>query len=109
MTDASVVSTKNTLAGTRAGRQSRIVSLLVEHQVHSQPQLLELLAAEGIVVTQATLSRDLDELGAVKLRAADGGQGIYVVPEDGSPVKGVEGGTARLSVSYTHLTLPTKA
>jgi arginine repressor len=109
MTDASVVSTKNTLAGTRAGRQSRIVSLLVEHQVHSQPQLLELLAAEGIVVTQATLSRDLDELGAVKLRAANGGQGIYVVPEDGSPVKGVEGGTARLSKLLSELLVSAEA
>lgn len=89
--------TSGTLASTRAGRQARIISLLIEHQVHSQPQLLELLAAEGIAVTQATLSRDLDELGAMKLRAADGGQGTYVIPEDGNPVKGVAGGTARLA------------
>ncbi len=88
------VPVKNTMASTRAGRQARIIGLLIEHRVHSQPQLLELLAAEGIAVTQATLSRDLDELGAVKLRAVDGGQGTYVIPEDGSPVKGVEGGTA---------------
>jgi transcriptional regulator of arginine metabolism len=59
--------------------------------------LQTLLAAEGIDATQATLSRDHDELGAVKLRAADGGAGVYVVPEDGSPVRGVSGGTDRLS------------
>jgi transcriptional regulator of arginine metabolism len=33
----------------------------------------------------------------VKLRAADGGAGVYVVPEDGNPVRGVAGGTDRLS------------
>ena len=56
-----------------------------------------MLGAEGIEATQATLSRDLEELGAVKLRAADGGAGVYVVPEDGNPVRGVAGGTDRLS------------
>jgi hypothetical protein len=56
-----------------------------------------MLADEGIDVTQATLSRDLEELGAVKLRGADGGVGVYVVPEDGSPVRGVSGGTERMS------------
>lgn len=84
-------------APTRAGRQARVVALLSMHQVRSQPELAALLAAEGIDVTQATLSRDLDELGAVKLRAADGGAGVYVVPEDGSPVRGVSGGTDRLT------------
>ncbi len=56
-----------------------------------------MLGAEGIEATQATLSRDLEELGAVKLRAADGGAGVYMVPEDGNPVRGVAGGTDRLS------------
>ena len=56
-----------------------------------------MLGAEGIEATQATLSRDIEELGAVKLRAADGGAGVYVVPEDGNPVRGVAGGTDRLS------------
>ena len=44
------------------------------------------MADAGFAVTQATLSRDLDELGAVKLRPADGGLPVYVVPEDGSPL-----------------------
>ncbi|MGF6889065.1 transcriptional regulator of arginine metabolism [Nocardia sp. GAS34] len=84
-------------ARTRAGRQQRIIEILSGHAVRSQTELAALLAAEGIDTTQATLSRDLDELGAVKLRAADGGAGVYVVPEDGSPVRGVTGGTDRLS------------
>ena len=65
--------------------------------IRSQTELAKILAAEGIEVTQATLSRDLDELGAVKLRGADSGAPVYVIPEDGSPVRGVQGGTSRLS------------
>lgn len=84
------------MSGTRAGRQARIVALLASAEVRSQSELAALLAADGIEVTQATLSRDLEELGAVKLRGADGGVGVYIVPEDGSPVRGVAGGTARL-------------
>ena len=82
---------------TRVGRQARIVALVSSQSVHSQSELAALLADEGIEVAQATLSRDLEELGAVKLRGADGGGGVYVVPEDGSPVRGVAGGTERLS------------
>ncbi|MFW2381002.1 MAG: arginine repressor [Acidimicrobiales bacterium] len=62
-------------------RQHRIGQLLSGHAVASQIQLVELLAeVEGIVATQATVSRDLDEMGAVKVRVA-GGQSIYAVPE----------------------------
>ncbi|MPY83323.1 MAG: arginine repressor [Actinophytocola sp.] len=82
---------------TRAGRQARIIELVSTRGIRSQTELAKILAAEGVEVTQATLSRDLDELGAVKLRAADGGAPVYVIPEDGSPVKGVQGGTSRLS------------
>jgi transcriptional regulator of arginine metabolism len=84
-------------ARTRAARQARIVELITQRAVHSQSELLALLEAEGIGSTQATLSRDLDELGAVKLRGADGGIPVYVIPDDGSPVRGIEGGTARLA------------
>ncbi|HKR52566.1 MAG TPA: arginine repressor [Pseudonocardiaceae bacterium] len=82
---------------TRAGRQARIIELVTHHAVRSQTELAALLAGDGIEVTQATLSRDLDELGAVKLRGVDGGAPVYVIPEDGSPVRAVEGGTARLA------------
>lgn len=84
-------------APTRAARQARITALVATRAIRSQPELAALLAAEGIEVSNATLSRDLEELGAVKLRGADGGPGVYVVPEDGSPVRGVSGGTDRLS------------
>ncbi len=49
-------------------RQQRIREILASNEVHSQVQLLELLYAEEIAITQATLSRDLRDLGAVKER-----------------------------------------
>ena len=96
-------------ATTRAGRQARIVAILTAGQVHSQGELAALLADEGIEVTQATLSRDLEELGAVKLRGAAGGSGVYVVPEDGSPVRGMAGGTERLARLLGELLVSTDA
>jgi transcriptional regulator of arginine metabolism len=81
----------------RASRQARITELVSTMAIRSQTELAKLLVAEGIDVTQATLSRDLDELGAVKLRGADSGAPVYVIPEDGSPVRGVQGGTSRLA------------
>lgn len=97
------------VSGTRAGRQARIVALLSSCEVRSQGELASLLADEGIDVTQATLSRDLEELGAVKLRGADGGAGVYIVPEDGSPVRGVSGGTERMSRLLGELLVSTDA
>ena len=53
---------------TKAQRQHRIALLFGKHSVTSQPQLVELLADEGIMATQTTVSRDLEDLGAVKVR-----------------------------------------
>jgi transcriptional regulator of arginine metabolism len=89
--------TVNNTNSTRVARQARIVELVSSLAVRSQTELAKLLAAEGVEVTQATLSRDLDELGAVKLRGVDSGAAVYVIPEDGSPVRGVQGGTNRLA------------
>lgn len=61
-------------------RQHRMALLLEANAVTSQAQLVDLLAAEGVVATQATVSRDLDELGAVKVRTG-GGESVYAVPE----------------------------
>lgn len=67
---------------TKTARQSRIIELLGRNAVHSQSELARLLADAGVDVTQATLSRDLVDIGAVKLRAADGTL-IYAVPGEG--------------------------
>ena len=67
---------------TRTARHRRIVDILNRQPVRSQSQLARLLADDGLSVTQATLSRDLDELGAVKIRNT-GGELIYAVPSEG--------------------------
>lgn len=61
-------------------RQHRIGKILENDLVTSQAQLVELLAKEGVVATQATVSRDLEELGAIKVRVADG-ESVYAIPE----------------------------
>ncbi|MFL6069979.1 MAG: arginine repressor [Actinomycetes bacterium] len=75
-----------TIARTKAARQQRIIDLLSLHEVRSQAELARLLAADDVDVTQATLSRDLDELGAVRVRAASGHLVYAVAPEGGSRV-----------------------
>lgn len=66
---------------TKPARHALIATLVQTQPVRSQTELAGLLAEEGVVVTQATLSRDLDELSAVKRRGRTGW--VYVVPEDG--------------------------
>jgi transcriptional regulator of arginine metabolism len=65
---------------TKQQRQHRIGRLLEEHRVTNQSQLVELLAADGVQVNQATVSRDLEDLGAIKVRVP-GGESAYAVPE----------------------------
>ena len=77
---STVVSSLTTPA-TKAARQSRVATLIQATPVPSQGELMRLLAEEGFTVTQATLSRDLEEIGAVKNRSHDGVL-VYAVPSD---------------------------
>ena len=61
-------------------RQQAIGRLIGQQPLAYQPQLLDLLGAEGITATQATVSRDLEELGVIKVRVP-GGQSVYALPE----------------------------
>jgi transcriptional regulator of arginine metabolism len=70
------------LPPTKNARQHKIVEILSKHAVRSQTELADLLAESGVSVTQATLSRDLVELDAVKVRSAAGTL-IYAVPAEG--------------------------
>jgi transcriptional regulator of arginine metabolism len=88
--------TTGSARATKAARHGRITELIRNNVVRSQTELAELLAVSGLQVTQATLSRDLEELGALKLRGVDGGAPVYRIPEDGGP-RPMEGGTSRLS------------
>jgi transcriptional regulator of arginine metabolism len=69
----------------KASRQRALEALLRSRQVSSQARLLDLLRVQGFDATQATVSRDLEELGATKVRASDG-QLVYALPDaDPSP------------------------
>ena len=70
----------STMRLAKTQRQHRLIRILETHAVTSQGQLVDLLAAEGVVATQATVSRDLEDLGAVKARMP-GGDLVYVIPE----------------------------
>ena len=67
---------------TKNARHQQIVDLVTQHEVRSQGELATMLAEQGVSVTQATLSRDLLELDAVKIRAASGAL-VYAVPAEG--------------------------
>ncbi|GLZ75218.1 arginine repressor [Actinorhabdospora filicis] len=70
---------------TKSARQARVIEIIRAQPVRSQAELADVLAAEGIAATQATLSRDLEELGAVKVRGTDKLPASYVIPDDGAP------------------------
>lgn len=82
---------------TKNARQQRIIDLLGHHDVKSQTELADLLADHGVHVTQATLSRDLVELDAVKVRGRAGAL-VYAVPAEGgdrTPATAHESAAAR--------------
>ncbi len=69
------------ISQSRAGRRQLILDILERQSVRSQGALLEILSRSGFDVTQATLSRDLVHVGAVKVRA--GRTLVYAVPGQG--------------------------
>jgi len=81
--------------GTKTARHAQIAAILAQpgHPVRSQEELAERLAQRGVRVTQATLSRDLEELGAVRLRGADGGL-VYALPGEAGGPGSMPGGLA---------------
>ena len=85
----------NTSPLTKAARHAQIAAILSHKAVpvRSQEELADLLAQQGVRVTQATLSRDLEELGAVRLRGADGVL-VYALPGEPGPGGPVLAGTS---------------
>lgn len=67
---------------TKSSRHFLIIELVTQGEVRSQAELAALLAERGVHVTQATLSRDLVELDAIKVRAPSGSL-VYAVPAEG--------------------------
>lgn len=82
---------------TKTARQAAIRDVLQTQQIRSQSALSDALADRGLSVTQGTLSRDLVDLGAVRVRGADGM--VYAVPAEGEesfPARSSEAQAARL-------------
>ena len=77
-----------TQPATKVARQQRIVDVVRRTPVRSQAELARLLADEGLVVTQATLSRDLEELGATRVRRHGDNGLVYAVDPDHGAVDG---------------------
>jgi transcriptional regulator of arginine metabolism len=76
---------------TKSARHARIAEVIRSSTVGSQAELAKRLRFDGVYVTQATLSRDLEELHAVKVR------GTYVIPpENDPPLRPAEEPPARL-------------
>ena len=71
-----------TVPDTKSARQQLIVVLLSHELVRSQGDLADLLEQRGVNATPSTLSRDLVELDAVRVRHPDGGL-VYAVPAEG--------------------------
>lgn len=67
---------------TKTGRQQLIIELLERYAVRSQAELAGLLTERGVQATPSTLSRDLVDLEAVRVRTTDGGL-VYAVPGEG--------------------------
>lgn len=80
---------------TRAARLSAIEQALATHIITSQSQLSSILGGEGIDVTQATLSRDLDEMNATKTRLTDGTVAYALGSIDGERDADLETGDTR--------------
>jgi len=66
---------------TQAARRTLIAEVITRQRIHSQEELRTALAAEGFAVTQATLSRDLVDLGAIKVPHGDG-RNVYALPAE---------------------------
>jgi transcriptional regulator of arginine metabolism len=69
----------------KARRQAAILRLVREHRVPSQERLRELLGKAGFDVTQATLSRDIRDLGLIKVTGDDGTPHYAAPPEEVQP------------------------
>lgn len=87
----------------KSRRQQRLRALLTDRALRSQAEVVEALAAAGIAVHEATISRDLREVGAVKVRGADG-RLIYRLAADPGPAGARERLDDTLQRFVTHVT-----
>lgn len=96
------------IPSTKTARQARIIDILQSHKVRSQSELSTLLTDDGVKVTQATLSRDLVEIGAERVRDEKSGL-IYVVPSHPVRRASAEGIDARMISLFKELLITAEA
>ena len=96
------------IPSTKTARQARIIELLQTHRVRSQADLAQLLTDDGLKVTQATLSRDLVEIGAERVRDEKSGL-IYAVPNHPVRRSAQDGPDARLVGLFKELLVTAEA
>lgn len=101
------------IPATKAARHALIRRIVGAERVSSQAGLLQALSAEQVSVTQATLSRDLEELRAHKVRGPDGSM-YYALPPEGhavgaAPTEDAEQLSARLARLCTDLLIGARA
>ena len=82
---------------TRNARRRLVRRLLADGSVTSQRQLAEALAAAGYKVTQATVSRDLDALGAVRVKSDDNGPHYEILDDRFAFKQGIESASHALN------------
>jgi len=87
---------------TKPARHALIRRVVTAQRVQSQAELLDALADEGVSITQATLSRDLEELRAHKVRTADGAL-QYALPPEGTTAPVSSRGAEQLATRLTRL------
>lgn len=87
---------------TKPARHALIRRVVASRPVHSQAELLDALAEEGVSITQATLSRDLEELRAHKVRTADGTL-QYALPTEGTTAPASSVGAEQLAARLARL------
>ena len=90
---------------TVSSRRSLVADLVSTNRVHSQQELLELLQRQGFSVTQATLSRDLEALGATKPSDPDGSGAHYIVPSESNTSLRAQGSRQALTRALHELLL----
>ncbi len=65
----------------RSSRQSKILELISLYEIETQDELVARLSAGGFDVTQATISRDIKELGLIKIQSTETGKYKYAVSD----------------------------
>ena len=89
-----------------AARRRALRRILMTRHVTRQADVVEQLEREGFQVTQATVSRDLTAMGAVKMRSSDGLYG-YALPEESIPLDGGQESASRALAQFAQTITPT--